>query len=364
MAKDRISNILIVDDIPANLKVLGDILKNNGYKVRPVPNGALALQVAEKEQPDLILLDIMMPDMDGYEVCRRLKIKEGLKEIPVIFISALNETNDIVKALNTGGVDYINKPFQAEEVLARVKTHLTISLQRLELQKLNSDKDRFMSILAHDLKGPFNIIFGYLELLLRNLRKYDIDRIEKQLGYIDKSARNTYSLLDELLMWVRSQSGMLPFEPKELDFNELCNETIEILAPSALNKNISINNLLNEAFPIDADANMIKTVIRNLVSNALKFTQSGGRIDIFADRADDHVTITVSDTGIGMSPDITSKLFDITQKYSTEGTAHETGTGLGLKLCKEFVEKHEGEIWVESEVEKGSVFYVSLPNVK
>ena len=158
-------NILIVDDVPANLKVLGDMLKSEGYKVRPVLSGMQAIQVAEKEKPDIILLDVMMPDMNGYEVCKLLKENKNLCDIPVIFISALSDTADIVKALNSGGVDYISKPFQGEEVRARVATHIKLYLQNKELQKLNAEKNKFFSIIAHDLRGPLGGLMGLAEII-------------------------------------------------------------------------------------------------------------------------------------------------------------------------------------------------------
>src|ERR1035437_6045005 len=160
-----IPNILIVDDVSTNLKILGAILKNSGYKVRPVPHGILALQATEREKPDLILLDIMMPDMDGYEVCRRLKENPKFCDVPIIFISALSEPDDIVRALNTGGVDYITKPFRAEEVKARVATHLKLYKQSKELKELNATKDKFFSIIAHDLRGPLSGLIGLAELV-------------------------------------------------------------------------------------------------------------------------------------------------------------------------------------------------------
>ncbi len=361
MINQNIPNILIVDDVAANLKVLGDMLKADGYKVRPVPNGSLALQVAEKEKPDLILLDIMMPDMDGYEVCRRLKEHKTLNDIPVIFISALNDTNDIVKALKTGGVDYITKPFQSEEVSTRIATHLKIRQQNQELQKHLADKDRFISILAHDLKNPFNALLGLSDLLLKNIREYDLDRIESFMSIIHNTAESTYSLLESLLIWARTQSGKIPYDPQNLNFNSLSFDVAAVLKLTANNKNISINLLNTEELNVIADNNMLRAILRNLISNAIKFTPNGGRIDVHAIQTDLQTTISVSDNGIGMTGETINKLFDITQTHSTPGTEKETGTGLGLLLCKELVNKHNGAIWVESETGKGSSFKFSIP---
>ncbi len=356
-------NILIVDDVAANLKVLGDILKTDGYKVRPVPNGILALQVAKKEKPDLILLDIMMPDMDGFEVCRRLKEIQELQNVPIIFISALNDTSDIVKALSIGGVDYITKPFQAEEVKARVATHIKIHQQSKELQKLMADKDRFISILGHDLKSPFNSILGLSSLLKTNIRDYDVAEIEDFADLINKAAQSTYTLLEDLLTWARTQSGKLPFEPQYLNLAAIFYSALDTLKLNAQSKNITINYLAERSIEVFADVNMLQTVLRNLLSNAIKFTRTGDNIEVYAEVNQKTVTIIVSDNGIGMEQKNVVKLFDITQKYTSAGTANEKGTGLGLLLCKDFVEKHGGKIWVESEVGKGSDFKFSLPIV-
>ncbi len=356
-----IPNILIVDDIFDNLKVLGNILNAEGFKVRPVPNGVLALQAAEKDIPDLILLDIMMPGMDGFEVCRKLKANHKLCDIPIIFISALNDTNDIVKALNIGGVDYITKPFQAEEVRARVNTQLNIQKQNKELLRLNNDKDRFISILAHDLKGPLRGVLALSEILVENIRKYDIDDIEHQMIMINNSSQQVSNLLNDLLMWGMAQSGKLPFKLQKLNLNVICKEVLEILKLVADNKNITLHHSAAENLELIADAQMLKTILRNLISNAIKFSNIGGSINIHAERTNSTITISVSDNGIGMSEEILNKLFDISQIITSTGTAKESGTGLGLVLCKEFIDKHMGKIWVESQLGKGSKFYISLP---
>jgi signal transduction histidine kinase len=357
----NIPDILIVDDTPANLKVLGDILKGFEYKVRPAPSGILALQAAEKEKPDIILLDIMMPEMDGYEVCRRLKANDALREIPVIFISALNDTNDIVKALQSGGVDYITKPFKAEEINARISVHLKISDQSKELVKLNADKDRFIAILAHDLKSPFNSILGFMELLSLNIYKYDIAKIEEQLKIINSSAHSVYNLIEDLLIWTRSQAGKLPFKPQKLNLSELCLQIEESYKVNTMLKDIMVNQLVEPDIIVYADIDMLKTILRNLFSNAIKFSNPGGQIDLFAEQKTSNIQISVRDYGTGIPPKILSKLFDLAHTQSIPGTLNETGTGLGLMLCKDFIEIHGGEIQVESQEGEGSTFTIKLP---
>lgn len=354
-------NILIVDDIADNLTVLGDLLREEGYKVRPVPNGKMALLVAEKEKPDLILLDIMMPEMNGYEVCKLLKERESLRDIPVIFISALNETTDIVKAFNSGGADFITKPFMAEEVKARVSIHLKLYQQHKELEKLNADKNRFITILAHDLKSPFVGIIGFSELLATNVRNYDIDKIEKLVDIIHKSSQHFYSLLEDLLIWARAQSGKLPFEPKPIEFLALCNEVVTVQKISSDNKNILLRVDVQPELTVYADLNMLKTILRNLISNAIKYTNVFGKIIVKAELVESEVIISIKDNGIGMSKKTLDTLFDMTQIQSIRGTNDETGTGFGLMLCKEFAEKQGGRIWVESEEEKGTTVNFTLP---
>ena len=353
----KIPNILIVDDIPDNLKVLGDILKGNGYKVRPVLNGVMALQVAEKEKPDLILLDIMMPDMDGYEVSRKIQENDLLKDIPVIFISALNETNDIVKAFAAGGVDYITKPFKAEEVKARVATHLKLRQQKLKLQELNSEKVKFFSILAHDLRGPLGGLMMLAEMMKDNSLDLTPDQKQELTINLSDSASNIYNLLENLLQWSQLQNGHIKFKPDILNINSIANDCIKILKETYKNKSISINLNIANDLEIIADNIMMQIILRNLLSNAIKFTPHGGEINISAmNKEDNEAIISVSDNGIGMGFELLNNLFKIDSKVSRSGTEGEPSSGLGLLLCKEFVEKQGGKIWVESTEGKGSVF--------
>jgi len=260
--------------------------------------------------------------------------------------------------LDNSFLGYIGSCYDITEIK---QNELIINQKNNELEKLNADKDLFMSILAHDLKGPFNSILGYLELLTGNIHTYDINDIENQLSIINNSAQNVYNLLEAILMWINSESGKLPFEPQILNIKVICSDILETLKPYANTKTIAIDYLGNDYLTVFADSNMFKTILRNLISNAIKFTNKGGRITINAQKTESDIIISISDNGIGISPESQSKLFNISQIHTTKGTAEESGTGLGLLLCKEFVNKNGGEIWVESELGKGSTFKFTVP---
>ena len=247
------------------------------------------------------------------------------------------------------------------KAILKKETDKIVKKQNEELLKLNADKDRFMTILAHDLKSPFNTILGFLDLLSANLRRYSLDKIEGQINIINSSAKQTFVLLENILTWIRSNSGKIPFSPENILFWNSCNDVVESLRNTAKNKNISIKVQAIEEISIFADNNILKTILRNLISNAIKFTDICGAIEIFAEKNSTELTVTISDNGIGIKPEIISKIFDISYKTSTEGTSKEMGTGLGLIICKEFVEKHSGKIWVESEQNIGSKFKFTIP---
>jgi signal transduction histidine kinase len=368
-SNQNLPSILIVDDVPANLKILGDILERDGYKVRPVLNGVLALQVAEKEKPDLILLDIMMPDIDGFEICNRLKKNEYLKDVPVIFISALNDSKDIVKALEAGGVDYISKPFKAEEVRARVKTHIKLYQQSnellkqsKELQELIATKDKFFSIIAHDLRGPMAGLMGLTEIMAEELQDIPLTEIQSFTLSIRDSAANLFRLLENLLQWAKIQQGLITFKPEEVSLRSIIDESLLVIYESAKNKEIEIINSISSETNVIADSNMLQTIIRNLVSNAIKFTPQGGKIWLSSEiNKTQFVDISIKDTGIGMSNTMLNDLFRIDVKTDRVGTNDEPSTGLGLILCKEFIEMHGGKLSVKSEVDKGSIFSFTFP---
>jgi PAS domain S-box-containing protein len=276
-----------------------------------------------------------------------------------------NNTVKYVKEKCNSEFDNSGNPLKSVGIVIDItelkKTELELEQYAKELKQLNIDKDRFITILAHDLKSPFNSLIGLSDLLINNIYNYDLNKIEKFVNHINKSARNTYNLLEEILTWARVQAGKISFEPVNLRFNDICEQIIESLKPLAIDKNLTINHFAEYEIEIFADKNMLSTILRNLIFNAIKFTNSGGQINIYAEKNHSDITITVSDNGIGITQQELIKLFDITKIYSINGTSNESGTGLGLLLCKEFVDKHNGKIWVESEFGKGSEFKFTLP---
>jgi signal transduction histidine kinase len=231
-----------------------------------------------------------------------------------------------------------------------------------QLTQLNADKDRFISILSHDLRSPFNSLLGFAQLLRNNLRDYPIDKTEKMVESIYTTVKSTYELLEDTLLWASIQSKKITFSPAIINITEVFSEVIKILGPSANAKNATITHTLIDELYVNTDVYMLKAILRNLISNAIKFSNEGGKIEISALHNDSHTTIKISDNGVGINPDAMGKLFTFTPNRSTKGTANETGTGLGLLLCKEFVDKHDGKIWVESIVDKGTTVSFTIPN--
>ena len=370
--------ILVVDDDSDNLGVLFDCLDSVGFKVLLVQNSKNALIQAEQKQPDLILLDILMPGMDGFETCRRLKENDKTKAIPVIFMTALSDTTNKVKGFKMGVVDYITKPFQQEEVLARVNAHLTIRKlqQQLEakntllekqveqLSALNASKDKFISMISHDLQSPFSSLRGLIQFTAENLEGYNKSELGNIMDLLGNSTDNLYALIENLLTWSRIQRGVLEHCPQPIEIRDIVTQNINLFTQNAEDKQITLRNLIEERIAVYADFNMVNAVIRNLISNALKFTKSGGRVEFSAKQNGEYVEVSVTDTGIGIGKEHLSKLFRIDARYKRLGTAREKGTGLGLILCKEFIEKHGGTIWIESEVDQGSTVKFTLPALK
>jgi len=359
----RHADILIVDDTPANLQLLSGMLRERGYKVRPAPNGETALRAAHATPPDLILLDITMPGMDGYEVCRRLKADVRLRDIPVLFISALHETEDKVRAFHAGGLDYVSKPFQLEELEARVHTHLELRRHRLELEdnyarlrELEQLRDSLTHMVAHDMKSPLLAVQLSLDVLRFSLPRDDAGTTEV-LETARASLNAVVQMIAQMIDVSRMESGSLALERTDTDLAELAAEMLAKHGPLA-----GARSLLRDApAPVvtPADADLIRRVLANLIGNAIKFTRSDGLVRVSVRDDDSAARIEVRDDGPGIEPELHARIFE---KFGQvrDDKAH-LGTGLGLTFCKMAIEAHGGAIGVESTPGSGSTFWFTLP---
>lgn len=353
--------ILIVDDTPSNLQVLAGILEENGYDVGFAINGTQALDSLSNTLPDLVLLDIMMPDIDGIEVCRRIKANPITKDVPIIFLSAKSKKEDIVIGFEEGGADYVTKPFSAAELIARVNTQIGLKRATEELRVLNANKDKFFSIIAHDLKGPFQGLLGLTEMLQDNFDRLSDEQKTTFIEDIHTSANKFYSMLDNLLMWARVQMGRAKPDKISFRLNDILNDILDIMKHNALNKYISLVNEIEDSIVVFGDKNLANRILHNLISNSIKFSNNGGFVKSSVKLVGSTYEISVSDNGIGIKPESLKRMFLIGENISTQGTSGEVGTGLGLILCKDLAELNGGKIFVESKVGEGTKFTFTLP---
>ncbi|MDY0093977.1 MAG: hybrid sensor histidine kinase/response regulator [Candidatus Vecturithrix sp.] len=364
------ATILVIDDSPTSLRSFLDQLTQVGFTVLVALNGESAFEQLEQTKPDLILLDVIMPNLDGFETCARLKANAATKNIPVIFMTGLSDILDKIKGFEVGGVDYITKPFQFEEAIARIHTHLILyrmqqqlEEQNSQLKQLNASKDKFFSMIWHDLRSPFSSLRGLIQFASQNMQGWSKTRIEEVINLLVHSTDNLHALIENLLTWSRIQRGVIEFQPQYLHLHNLVAQAVELFTSIADQKHITLTNHLSMPLYVYADANMLDAVLRNLLSNAIKFTYSGGRVEVHGMQNEHDITISIIDTGIGLSQENIAKLFRIDDRYKQIGTAKEKGTGLGLILCKEFIEKNGGTIGVTSKPEQGSTFFFTLPRV-
>ena len=374
---NEINTILIVDDEPNNLKVLHNLLTENGYIVRAARSGTSAIETAQLDPPDLILLDIKMPNMDGYEVCQHLKGDPQTQNIPIIFISALNQVTDIVSAFSVGGVDYITKPFQFEEVIARVQTHLTIIRQQQKLRwqseqlekMVQRDRERFEQITnmrekfvrgaAHDLKNPLTLVGGYANMMLRMDQVRQDPELKEMAQEIEGAGADMLDMIGNMLDVLRFQNSVI-LDKGQIDLNIIVDNVVSSHQTFSAAKNIKLEfRPQYSEVPINGDTKLIQRVVENLISNAIKYSPSESHIMVTTDCEDGKALLQVHDEGYGISEYDLPLVFDpFFRSDSTREKAE--GTGLGLSVTKEIVEQHGGRITVDSREGKGSTFTVIL----
>lgn len=357
--------ILIVDDVPTNVMLVQAILKKEGYTLLTCDSGAKALKIANEKHPNLILLDIMMPEMDGYEVLQHLKSNPDTTDIPVIIMSALSDMQSIVKGYQLGATEYVTKPFQREELVKRVAHRFELySIKRIkaELENTIESRDTLYSVIAHDLRSPLGSLKMMNNAILMMVDKNKVgDEIYQMLHMMNKTSEEIFLLLDNLLKWAKNRLNKQQVYKQETDINGIIDSTAEMYVPMAAQKGVRIiQKELNRELLGIVDIDMLKTIIRNLISNAMKFSYDGGTITLTSKTDGDFVIISIKDTGKGIKKEDQAKLLKQDSHFTTYGTNNEKGSGLGLMLCKDFVGQHEGELWFESDEGKGTTFFFSL----
>ncbi len=363
----RKANILIVDDTIQNLQLLTSMLERRGYEARPVPNGKLALQAVDNDPPDLILLDINMPQMNGYEVCRRLKAQDVSKDIPVIFISALNETVDKVIAFEMGGVDYVTKPFQLEEVIARVETHLALRRAQLELKQsysklreLEQLRDNLVQMIVHDMRSPLAAVLASICFLKEDLEGQISSESMNDMDAILAGGERLNRMANDLLDVSRLEEDRMPLERADCDLAGLVKGVVEDVKSIESDRVIHVD--ASGAVPIACDEKLVRRTVENLLSNGRKHTPSGRTLWVSVSKQKDGARITVRDEGAGIPEEFREKIFEKFGTLDARNQEKYHAIGLGLAFCKLAVEAHGGKIGVDSEGGTGSTFWFTLPS--
>ncbi|MCP4698655.1 MAG: response regulator [Gammaproteobacteria bacterium] len=359
-------SLLIIDDVPANLKVLFNCLDEQHYEVRIAENGANGLAQVAYAPPDLILLDVMMPKIDGFETCRRLKADPKTRDIPVIFMTALSDTADKIKGFEAGAVDYITKPIQHKEVLARVHTHLTLrqlqqSMQQknLELNQQNKELEAFAHTVAHDLKNHANGVRMITKQLLDSFAHSPNSETQQLLQFLDQAGTNITNTIEALLLLASARIEEVPMQP--LNMAEAVDKTLQRLV--LLIEEHCGDITVPETWPAAVGyAPWIEEVWTNYISNALKYGGKPPRLELSAaSGGEGQVRFQVRDNGPGLTPEQQSRLF---VPFTRITQARVKGHGLGLSIVQRVIEKSGGQAGVESQAGQGSVFYFTLPATK
>ena len=360
--------ILIVDDVMSNVLLLKILLTNEKFQVCTANCGKACIEQAKAEHPDLILLDVMMPDINGFDTAVVLKKDEATKEIPIIFLTALNTPQDLVHGFQVGASDFLTKPFNKEELVMRVTQQISlvaakriIEKQNAELRATLNNRDKMYSVIAHDLRSPMASIRMVLNLVIQSTSPETVGpELFMLLDQANRESEEVHDLLDNLLKWTKSQTGRLTVVKQELDLNDIIPGVVEIFMAIAATKRITLDlQSLVSPLKVEADNDMLKTVVRNFLSNAIKFSPEDSTIEIIMAEENGFAKVSVRDHGVGISADRIDTIFH--KGETTYGTGGEEGSGLGLQLCQDFARKNGGDCTVESVEGQGSTFSVLIP---
>lgn len=368
------ANILIVDDEPNNLKILHKLLVDNGYEVHATRESTSVIDAVLNTNPNLILMDINMPDMNGFEVCEILKSMPETADIPIIFISAHDDSKHIMTGFEVGGVDYITKPIQFYEVLARVNVHIKLCLreqqlkdmqaqERIRFEKVTDMRSQFIQAATHDLKNPLFNIMGYADLLQDLNSESTPEQIAEFSKQISNSSDRMKRLISNMLDLLHAESRHISLDLRMINFREFILEHLASQQLSAEEKSIELQFDTDEPeLQVALDMNLFSRVLDNLVSNAIKYSPENTSIFISLSRLPQAIALDIADQGYGMSQATIDNLFTPFFRAADMQKRGIEGTGLGLAVIKEIMNRHDGDIQVESELGKGSMFRVLLPD--
>jgi len=359
MIGDRATKILIVDDTAHVISLLKHYVRKGGYEVIEASDGKEAMDKVKRELPDLILLDAMMPGIDGFDVCQQIRSDDKTRFIPIIMITALNAISDKVKALESGVDDFLTKPVDETILIAKVRSLLRAKQQREELEQL---KANFTSMLVHDLRAPLTNILGFTELMLKDRVPVVNEQQRHFLEIIFDSGEKMLDLINNFLDYSKIEAGKLQLNKFLTNIHLPLDSAIESMSVLAERKNLTITKHYADEIPLLLiDGQKIEQVIVNLLSNAIKFTPEGGRITVSTEVSEGFVAVSVEDTGIGIPRAEMKHLFRPYVQTQSAARGRYRGTGLGLLIVKQIVEAHGGSVRVESEVDKGSKFTFAIP---
>lgn len=358
--KDGKYIVLVVDDNSKNLQVTAGMLQDEGYLVSLATDGKSALSILETVLPDIILLDVMMPEIDGFEVCRILKSNNDLSNIPVIFLTAKDEPGDISEGFRVGGVDYVTKPFIREELLSRIKTHVELADSLRTIREFNRIRDRLYSIIAHDIRSPFASIKMSINAVAAGAISPNDEQFMVLMKHLDKTVNDTSAFIDNLLNYTKYQGQKVNFSLKLQDIYPVLLRSIDFVKENAVKKEIKINLNIPENTCAIFEDNSMMVIFLNLIGNAIKFTPRGGIIDIFSESKQSSLEVHVKDNGTGMQAEVFDRVFIRNEHYFSSGTNAEKGTGLGLFIVRDLIKLNKCQMTATSKAAEGTNIIISL----
>lgn len=356
----RVATILIVDDNANNLQLLSGILRNEGYQLLLAQDGVSAINLVIQSMPDLILLDIMMPGMNGFEVAKRIRADNKFNSIPIIFISASSDEDSIVRGFECGGQDYISKPFIQRELLARIENQLAIRRNEQNLSQIIKAKDLFFSQMTASLKSPLSQLASFSQMLPAKIEQEDYNRAIEYANIIYDTALSQFEVFENLIEWARIQTGFYTPFFEDVDVSSCVNTIVELFGPMIRNKSLKINSEFETGI-VFADELLLHTVLRNILHNAIKFSESQGSIDITVYDKGATVCISIRDYGEGMQTDDAKTLFeDDTDLMTINSDSELKGNGMGLRISKKLVHLMDGNISATAHGSEGIEILISL----